>query len=105
MELFNRKEVIERLLSLLDIPRPLLIYDHAQGIGPYDPEFFDKYCIRRQDREELAKQALDTMTDEELWELRGSPGRLDSFALEHLLFDPPPWYAGGFGGKCLQARL
>jgi len=97
MELFKRKEALERLLSSLDIPRSLFIYDHAQGIGPYDPEFFDKYHNRRLDREKLAEQALDAMSDEELWELSETPGRLDSFAFEHELFDPPPWYAGGFG--------
>ena len=97
MEFFKRTEAIERLLSSLDIPRSLFVYDHAQGIGPYDPEFFDKYCIRRQDREELAKQALDAMTDEDLYALCESSGRLESFAFEYSLFDPPPWYAGGFG--------
>ena len=36
------------------------------------------------------------MTDEDLLELCDAD-RLDSFAIAYSLFEPPPWYAGGFG--------
>lgn len=97
MEIFKREDAIKRLLLLLDIPQMPFFLDHEQGIGPYEPDFFDKRHLRRQEREELAERALRGMRDEELWELCETSRRLESFALEHLLFDSPPWYAGGFG--------
>ncbi|NSX56326.1 hypothetical protein [Parasulfitobacter algicola] len=103
MEIFKRSEAVERLLSDLDIPRLEFFYELKQGIGPYDPEFFEKSAARRKDFEAKAKQALLEMTDEELWELRETPRRLSSFALKYSLFDPPPWYAAGFGVCVYQA--
>lgn len=97
MEIFKREDAIKRLLFSLDIPRSPFFFDHEQGIGPYEPDFFQKSDLRRRESEELAEKALQGMMDEELWELCETPRCLDSFALEHLLFDPPPWYAGGFG--------
>ena len=97
MEIFKRDETIPKLLFALDIPRFPFLFDHEQGIGPYDPDFFTNYHASRQEREREAELALNAMPDEELWELSETPGRLGSFALEYRLFDPPPWYAGGFG--------
>lgn len=97
MEIFKRDDAIKRLLSLLDIPQMPFVLDHEQGIGPYEPDFFEKRHLARQEHEKLAERALRGMIDEELWELCETPRRLDSFALEHFSFDPPPWYAGGFG--------
>ncbi len=97
MEIFKKEKSIESLLSLLDIPRSEFLFDHKQGIGPYDPEFFEKNHACRQASEQRAEKALQAMTDEDLWELCETLGRLDSFALEYSLFEPPPWYAGGFG--------
>ena len=42
MEIFKRYEVIQMLLFHLDVPRDEFIYDLKQGIGPYDPDFFEK---------------------------------------------------------------
>lgn len=97
MEFFKRDKVIEKLLSHLDIPRFNFPYELKMGIGPYDPGFFDKSQTRRKESEMKAHEALKTMTDEELWELSETPGKIGSFALEYSLFDPPPWYAAGFG--------
>ena len=62
MEIFKRFDAIEGLLLDLDIPRFEFLYEHKQGIGPYDPEFFEKSHARRKDREAKAKQALHDMT-------------------------------------------
>lgn len=103
MEIFNREKVIENLLFSLDIPRFELIYDREKGIGPYDPDFFNKSQASRQALEQLAKNALNVLSDEDLWELSGTPGQIDIFAIEHSLFDRPPWYAGGFGVRAYKA--
>lgn len=97
MEIFKRDEAIKELLNLLDIPRFPFLYNHEQGIGPYDPDYFVKYYAGRKDNELGATDALHAMTDEDLWELCETQGQLSSFSFEHNLFDPPPWYAGGFG--------
>ena len=96
MGIFKRDKTIEGLLFLLDIPRSEFFLDHEQGIGPYDPEFFVKSHADRQACEQQAEKALQAMTDEDLWELC-DPDRVDSFAFGYSLFEPPPWYAGGFG--------
>lgn len=97
MQLFKRDDVIQSLLSQLDIPRLVMRQSTERGIGPYDPDFFHHYEIRRAARESTAESALLSMTDEDLFELHEVPHRLESFAREHRLFDPPPWHAGGFG--------
>ena len=99
MEIFKRDEAIKALLSDLDIPRLKHWFDPEQGIGPYDPEFFEKSFERREEHEREAETALHKMTDLELFQLLDvdERGRFDSFAREHFLVDPPPWYAGGFG--------
>jgi hypothetical protein len=97
MHLFDRDEVITRLLDQLDIPRFLYPGDTCDCIGPNDQEYFVQYAARRREKETKARKALEAATNEELWDLSETPGCLRSFELKYSLSDPPPWYAGGFG--------
>ncbi len=103
MHLFDRNQVIKDLLYQMDIPRLLYPDDTFDSIGPHDPEYFSRYAARRRDSETDAINALDAATNEELWELSETPGCLRSFEVKFLLFDPPPWYAGGFGVEYRKA--
>ena len=97
MELFKRDKVIERLLDYLDIPRlNYHSYQSTNGIGPFDPEFFEREYAQRLENEKIAEKALLIMTDEDLWELSETPGQLGLFERQYSLFDVPPWYAAGF---------
>jgi len=103
LHLFKRDKVIAQLLDSLDIPRFILMYEVENCIGPSDPDFFVKYETRRLEQEKIAKAALENSTDKELWELSEIPDLLKSFSLKYYLFDPPPWYAGGFGVRFYKA--
>ena len=103
MNIFKRDEAIKSLLDLLDIPRLIFHCETYDSIGPNDPNFFNRYEIRRREREKAARAFLENAADEDLWELSETPGSLRSFELEHALFDPPPWYAGGFGVEISKA--
>lgn len=97
MMIFKREEVIKRLLDYLDIPRFPYFHTVEQGIGPYDPEVFDKAYEIRKLNELTAIRKIDELTDEELFEILEDS--IESFGRQCSLFDPLPWYAGGFGVK------
>ena len=97
MHIFKRQEVIPELLSLLDIPQLIFPFRSCETIGPSDPEFFKEYEERRRKMEALATDALEMLSDEELWELSETPGAREIFEMEYGLSSVPKWYAGGFG--------
>jgi len=103
MNIFKRDEAMKSLLDLLDIPRLIFHCETYDSIGPNDPNFFNRYEIWQREREKAARAFLENAADEDLWELSETPGSLRSFELEHALFDPPPWYAGGFGVEISKA--
>ncbi len=105
MLLFKRHEVIAQLLFSLDIPRFIFPYETYDGIGPNDPEFFDRYEAGRKEREEAATNFIENATDEVLWDLSETPSSLRSFTIKYSLSDPPPWYAGGFGVQIKKSRF
>jgi len=105
LQIFKRDDAIKNILSYLDIPRFLAYYEVVPSIGPYEKNFFYKHSIKRKSCEENAKLALYNLTNEELFEISEISGVIDNFAFEHLLFDPPPWYAAGFGVKSYKANF
>lgn len=96
-EVFGREDVIEVLRSQLGIPRSPFTYVHFQGVGPYDPNFFEAEQATRREQEARAVSQLHAVSDEELSRLCDSSNGLNHFAMIFELFDAPPWYAGGFG--------
>lgn len=103
MEIFNRDETMSKILDFLDIPRFLFPYDTYKCIGPNNPDYFHNYNEGRKKQEETVIATLEALSDEELLELNEGPMQSHWFSRKHFFYDPPPWYAGGFGVKIHMA--
>lgn len=100
----NREELLKEAFFRLDIPQFIFPYLRKAGqvIGPYDPEFFRRCQEQREEQEAEAIAALEAMSDLELLHLFSDDGDWKEFARDHGLYEPPPWYAGGFALRAIE---
>jgi hypothetical protein len=99
----SKAQLLTEALYRLQIPQFVFqwTFSNAEVMGPKDEDYFPAYEARRREREEVAQQELNEMSDLELFELLEEVGRLEEFSSRHWLDFNPPWYSAGFGTRPL----